>query len=195
MTAPTSPRVVVTHPGLTGPVVAGAGEVVLLEGELGALAVATLLGQDRAGRVHLDGARLRRRALSSRVRHGLAVVAGAPVAPDVSVHDHLAAVVGGAGARAVLADAPLLAARGADPAGILSGGERRVLAWLRARAVGPRAVLLDRAGEGLDAATLAWAGEVVDAWVAEGVAVLLRAGRTEERAWAHDGRRQASPLD
>ena len=111
-------------------------------------------------------------------------MAGAPVAPDVTVHDHLAAVLGDAAAGRVLADAPLLAGRGADPAGVLSGGERRVLAWLRARTVAPRAVLLDRAGEGLDADTLAWAGRVVTAWAAAGVAVLVRAGRQEERGWA-----------
>ncbi len=193
MTPPTPPRVVVTHPDLATPLVVGAGEVALLEGPRGALVAASVLGTDRAARVEVDGRRLRRRALSGRVRRGLAVVAGAPVASDVTVHDHLAAVLGSDGAREVLATAPLLAGRGGDPAGVLSGGERRVLAWLRARAVEPRVVLLDRAGEGLDADTLAWAGRLVDAWAAAGVAVLVHAGREEERAWAAGAQEHPSP--
>lgn len=186
-------RLVVTHPDLSAPLVVGAGEVAVLEGERGALAAAALLGTLRGARVVVDGRRLRRRALSGRVRRGLAVVAGAPVASDVSVHDHLAAVLGSTRAREVLGGAPLLAGRGDDPAGVLSGGERRVLAWLRARAVRPRVVLLDRAGEGLDADTLRWAGEVVAGWAADGVAVVVRPGRAEERAWGHGAHGRPSP--
>ena len=193
-TAPPS-RLVVAHPDLTVPVALAPGAVVVLEDPVGATVVGTVLGEHRSGRVHLDGRRLRRRGLAGRVRRGLAVVSGAPVAPDVSVLDHLAAVVGRGSARAALDGAPLLAGRGDDPAGVLSGGERRVLAWLRATAVGPRAVVLDHAGQGLDAATLAWAGGVVEEWVGDGVAVLVRPGRDEERAWAAAGHDRASPAD
>ncbi len=187
MTSPaadSTPRLEVRHPDLPAPVRVEAGQVRLLDDAEAALAVDVALHPTRRGVVALDGRRLRGRSLAGRVRRGLAVVAGAPVAADVTVHDHLAAVLGDAGATRVLADAPLLAGRGADPAGVLSGGERRVLAWLRARAVDPRAVVLDRAGEGLDRATLDWAGRVVATWAADGVAVLVRAGREEERGWA-----------
>lgn len=187
-------RLTVHHPDLPRPVTVAAGEARLLDEAEAPVVVAALRGLTVRGvTVAVDGRRLRTRGLAGRVRRGVAIVSGAPVAADVSVRDHLAAIVGSAAARDLLADAPLLAGRGDDPAGVLSGGERRVLAWLRARAVSPRAVLLDRAGEGLDAATLAWAGEVVTAWRADGVAVVVRAGRAEERAWA-DAAGRPSPL-
>ncbi len=175
----------VHHPQLSPHLQVAAGEVRLLEGAEAAPVLAAVLGTaPRGALVTVAGRRVRGRGLAGRVRRGLAVVAGAPVAADVSVEDHLAAIVGAGRARELLAEAPLLADRGDDPAGVLSGGERRVLAWLRARAVEPRAVVLDRAGEGLDAATMQWAGRVVEAWAVAGVAVVVRAGRAEERAWA-----------
>lgn len=192
---PASPRVVVAHPDLPAPVEVGSGRVRLLDEHEAVPVVATVLGRDRRGTTYLDGRRLRPGGLGGRVRRGLGVVSGAPVGAEVSVHDHLAAILGHRGAVHVLAGAPLLAGRGGDPAGVLSGGERRVLAWLRARAVDPRAVLLDRAAEGLDAATLAWARDVVAGWTADGVAVLVRAGRGEERAWTALGRAHTSPAD
>lgn len=192
MSAPTADRLVVTHPRLDAPLLVPAGAAVLVDGERADAIVGTLVGRDGSGTVHLDGRRLRG-GPARRVRRGLAVVSDAPVAADVSVHDHLAAVAGARGARGLLADAPLLRGRGVDPAGVLSGGERRVLAWLRARALGPRAVLLDGAGEGLDADTLAWAGALVAAWRSEGAAVVVRPGRTEERAWAAPADERPSP--
>jgi len=167
----------------------GPGEAALV----GVEAVGPLTGiglrllERRRHEVRLDGRRLDRYGPAGRVRRGLGVISGAPVAADVSVLDQLAAVRGVAAAAAVLADAPLLARRGGDPAGILSGGERRVLAWLRCQLTRPRAVVLDAAGTGLDADTLAWCQRVVEGWRAEGVAVVVRAGRDEERAWAAPG--------
>lgn len=134
--------------------------------------------------VRLDGRRLDRLPMHRRVAAGLAVVGAAEIAPDVSVEDHLAAIVGAAEARRRLGDAPLLSGRGEDPAGVLSGGERLVLDWLRADALDPRAVLLDGAGAGLDAPTRSWCGRQVDRWLAAGVAVVLRPLRPEEREWA-----------
>jgi ABC-type branched-subunit amino acid transport system ATPase component len=180
----TPPRLVVTHDDLDAPVVVDAGRAVLVDGDRGATVVQTVTEDAAPGTVHLDGRRLPAGSLAARVRRGLAVVSGAPVADDVSVHDHLAAELGRRGTREVLAGAPLLAGRGADPAGVLSGGERRVLAWLRACAVAPRAVLLDRAAQGLDEHTLEWASGIVAAWLADGVAVVVRPGRAEERSWA-----------
>lgn len=161
----------------------GAGEVVELPDD--PAHVAALLGHDRgrAHRVVLDGRPLDRRPPSARVRRGLVAVGAAPVAAEVSVRDHLGAVVRPATAERLLAGTPLLAPLGARPAGMLSGGERRLLAWTLARALRPAVVVLDRAGTGLDADALAWAGRVVDGWTTAGVGVLLRAGRPEERRW------------
>lgn len=138
---------------------------------------------DRRDRILLAGRRIDRRRTAGRVRRGLALIASAPVAGAVSVRDHLAAVTTLRRAEALVAASPLLAGRGRDPAGVLSGGERRVLAVLRAVAVQPRAVVLDRAGEGLDPDGLDWVAERITTWRRDGVAVLVRPGRAEEYAW------------
>lgn len=181
-----TPRLEVLEPSGDPVLRVGRGEVHLLEDQPALLAV--LVGHGPSGwQVRVDGRPVRSQRTAARVRRGLAVVGPAPVAADVSVHDHLAAVVGSGRASALLGDSPLLAGRGADPAGVLSGGERRALAWLRAVAVAPVVVVLDRAGEGLDAATLDWAGEQVAAWCREDVAVVVHPGRSEERGWARPG--------
>jgi hypothetical protein len=161
-----------------------AGEVVLLEDD--DRLVAALVGDDRGRgqRVELAGRQLARRGPAGRVRAGLAVVRGTEVAPDVSVRDHLAGATDHRRAAELLASSPLLVGRGDDPAGVLSGGERRVLGWLLAVGARPRAVVLDRAGTGLDETTLRWAHRQLDRWLDDGVAVVLRPGRPEERRWA-----------
>lgn len=164
------------------------GDATLLAGPGADDAVAALIGRavgsGRGHQIELDGRRLDRRATAARVRAGLGFVSTPAVAADVSIADHLAVIAGPARAGTLLDDAPLLTGRGDEPAGVLSGGERRVLAWLRALALGPRAVVLDRAAVGLDPATLAWAGEAVERWRRGGVAVVVRPGRPEERSWA-----------
>lgn len=158
-----------------------AGEVA----EVPAAAVPNLVGRvDRRDRLHLDGRRLDRRTTAGRVRAGFAFVTGTAVAADVSVRDHLAAGTSTRAADALLAETPLLRGRGGDLAGVLSGGERRVLAVLRAAAAQPRAVLLDAAGEGLDPSSLAWVGAQVARWRDAGTAVVVRVGRPEERTWS-----------
>lgn len=138
---------------------------------------------DHRDRIHLAGRRIDRRGTAGRVRAGFGLVTGAPVAGSVTVGDHLAAIAGTRRAEALLATSPLLARRRDDPAGVLSGGERRVLALLRAAATDPVVVVLDRAGAGLDDEALAWAGHCVAAWRAAGVAVLVRVGRAAEAEW------------
>jgi branched-chain amino acid transport system ATP-binding protein len=145
--------------------------------------VAALPGPGGGHRILLEGRALHRRGPAARVRAGLVAVGEAPVAPELSLLDHLAAVVPLREAREVLESTPYLAGRGADPGGVLSGGERRLLAWALARALRPRVVVLDRAGTGLDAAALEFAARQVAAWTQAGVGVLVRVGRTEERAW------------
>jgi hypothetical protein len=160
------------------------GEVVLLPDD--EALVAALVGEDRARqhRIELAGKRVDHRSPAGRVRAGLAVVRGSEVAGDVSVRDHLIGACGRRRAAELLDGTSLLAARGDDPAGVLSGGERRVLGWLLADAADPRAAVLDRAGTGLDAVSIRWAHQVVDRWVDAGIAVLLRPGRPEEARWA-----------
>lgn len=146
--------------------------------------LAALRGHDARGwTVVVDERPVRATRMAARVRRGLVVVGEAPVAGDVSVHDHLAALVGSGQADDLLAGAPLLAGRGGDPAGVLSGGERRLLAWLRAVALRPAVVVLDRAGRGLDADTLQWATGRVATWREDGVAIVVHAGRVEEESW------------
>lgn len=145
--------------------------------------------------VRLDGRNLARRSRSARVRAGLVVVGGAEVAPDVTVLEHLAAVCGHASAVDRLRDAPHLADRGDDAAGILSGGERVVLDWLVADTLRPRAVVLDGAATGLDRTAQEWAHQQLDAWADAGIAALLRVRRDDERRWlTHraDGTRRAA---
>lgn len=138
---------------------------------------------DRGDRLDLDGRRLVRRGPAARVRAGLVVIDDPVLAPAVSVADHLAAASSPSRASTTLAATPRLAGRDRDPAGVLSGGERRLLGWARAVLLEPRVVVLDRAGTGLDDDALAWTIARVAAWRATGTTVLVRAGRAEEAAW------------
>lgn len=171
----------------TGPIHldVAAGDAAVLDGPSAGAAVAALAGTDgrRDHRIHLGGRDLGRLPTHVRVRRGLGLVIDAAVAGDVSVRDHLAAVVGGRRADALLDSAPLLAGRGSDPAGVLSGGERRILAWLRCLATDPEAVVLDRAGAGLDLPTSDWAAGTVRRWRQAGVAVVVHPATPGERRW------------
>jgi len=185
--ATTTPRLELRLPGRGETVALAPGEALLIDGDASPV-VRALVGGGSAGWARLDGVRLRGE-IARRVRGGLGIVRDVPVAPEVSVLDHLAARVGADTAERALEGAPLLAGRGGDLAGVLSGGERTVLAWLRALVTGPRALLLLRAGEGLDEATLAWAADRVAEQRARGVSVVVVAGRPQERAWAEPGGR------
>ena len=147
-------------------------------------------GPWRPRRLILEGRALGHRRSAARVRAGIVTVAPPVLAPEVSVRDHLAAAAPVGDVDALLAQVPRLAGRGADPAGVLSGGERQMVAWARAALVGPRVVILDRAGTGLDDEALAWAGERLATWRTRGGVAVVRAGRSEEAAWSG-----ASPPD
>lgn len=152
--------------------------------------VAWLAGHRRARHddvLEVDGRQLTRRSPARRVRAGVVVVSDPPLAPTVSVADHLAAVTSRARAHRLLADVPRLAGRDDDPAGVLSGGERRLLGWARAILLRPTVVVLDRAATGLDTDALRWAGAQVGRWRATGAVALVRVGRAEEAAWTEAG--------
>lgn len=162
----------------------GSGEVARLPDDGGVVDALAGTGPDRRShRVVLDGRPLDRRGPAARVRAGLVVVGDAPVAADVTVTDHLAVRARPATVEALLATVPRLAGRGDDPAGVLSGGERRALAWARAVLLDPCVVVLDRAATGLDADAVEWATRQLEAWLGAGVAVLVRPGRAAEMAW------------
>lgn len=169
MTDPSTPRVVARL--ASGPSAsAGAGERVRVP-DVALLSLVAGLPPVPRGSVQVDGAPLRG-GPADRARRGVVAIVDAPVAPDVPVVDHLAARVRLAEARDAVAACPLLAGRGADPAGVLSGGERRALAWLRAAVLRPRVVVLRDAHVGLDAATAAWADDLLAEWLRAGAAVL-----------------------
>lgn len=123
-------------------------------------------------RILIDGRRLDGLSPARRVVAGLGIVDDAPVAPEVPVLDHPAASTSRRRAEELLAGCPPLAGRGADPAGWLSGGERRLLAWLVCDATDPAAVVLDGAFRGLDPSATAWAEQRLGTWLERGVAVL-----------------------
>jgi ABC-type branched-subunit amino acid transport system ATPase component len=162
----------------------GAGEAAVLPGT--GDEVDRIAGRVRArpgDEVVVDGRRLTSRSPAARVRAGLVVVDAPALAPAVSVADHLAAVTSRRRAHELLEATPRLAGRSDDPAGVLSGGERRLLGWVRAVLLEPVVVVLDRAATGLDTSAVRWADAQVARWRDGGVCVLVRVGRVEEAAW------------
>lgn len=136
----------------------------------------------------LDGRPLGYRRAAARVRAGVVAVAPPVLAAEVSIRDHLAAAAPVARVDAVLAQVPRLRGRGDEPAGVLSGGERQMVAWARATLVAPRVLVLDRAATGLDGETFAWASAQVAAWRSAGCVVLVRVGRPDEAVWLAEER-------
>jgi len=154
----------VTHGGVTAlhdvSLAATAGEITVLLGANGAgksslfraiMGLATSLGG-----VLLDGHDISRRATEDRVRAGLAwVPEGRRVFPGLTVAENLL-VSSRAGHHArtqklgeVFALFPQLAARPADRAWQLSGGQQQMLAIGRAMMADPRVYLLDEPSLGL----------------------------------------------
>lgn len=152
---------------------ADAGALTVVPDRLVLAAIAGIDAPPGRHSVILDGRALGRRSPAARVRAGLVPLLDAPIAPEVTVQDHLAVITSPARARLLLAESPLLAGRGDEPAGWLSGGERRVLAWCRALAAQPRAVLVaPEALAGLDAIATGWTDGVIADWRRSGVAVV-----------------------
>ncbi len=73
----------------------------------------------------------------------------------------------------VSAHFPVLAERGAQAGGTLSGGEQQMLAIARAMTLEPKIILLDEPTEGLMPRMVAQIREIIDILQREGVAILL----------------------
>ncbi len=154
----------------------GGREVTVVSGEVASLdreateVVTRLVRRRRArGELRVHGAALRG-GPSSWSRRGLAVVLR-DVAADLTVVDQLRAVGGAAEVEGLLQGCPRLRGRGPDLAGVLSGGERQAVGWIRAELLRPQVVILPDALAGFDAEMHAWATAMVDGWVERGVAV------------------------
>jgi ABC-type branched-subunit amino acid transport system ATPase component len=152
----------------------GAGKSTLIKSICG-------LAPLRRGRILLAGEDVTGMAPHNIVRRGVGYVAQRQnVFPRLTVEENLD--VGGMAFRDIdlsrekkrLFDLfPSLARRRRHAAGVLSGGERQMLAIARALLPGPKAMLLDEPSAGVDRRTVGVVWEQIAAIHSEGVAVLL----------------------
>ncbi len=160
----------------------GPGEVVGLLGPNGAgktTSFKMIAGLERAdaGTVALDGGRLDGLPLWRRVRAGLGYLPQEPtIFRKLTVRDNLAVAPGAGRDRAHL-DALLeragLSALGDQPAGRLSGGERRRLEIARCLAARPRVLMLDEPFAGVDPVAVAALQARIRGLAAEGLGLLV----------------------
>jgi neutral amino acid transport system ATP-binding protein len=152
----------------------GAGKSTLIKAVCGLVPI-------RAGRVSLDGVDITGAAPHEVVRHGVGYVPQRDnVFPRLTVEENLE--IGGMAFRDIDVRAekermlrlfPSLARRRRKPAGILSGGERQMLAMARALLPNPKVMLLDEPSAGVDVRTLAAIWEQIAEIHRQGVATLL----------------------
>lgn len=162
----------------------GRGEIVALLGRNGAgktTTMASLVGfvRSRARTIELAGQRIDRRRPFERVRAGLGYVPqSGRVFPGLTVLENLEIVRGrrsfnGWTPERVFDVFPALRALIGRDAGLLSGGERQMLAVARALMANPSIVLLDEPSEGLAPVIVQKLGELTSRLKEEGIGVLL----------------------
>jgi ABC-type branched-subunit amino acid transport system ATPase component len=159
------------------------GEVLALMGRNG-MGKTTLLRRcmgllpARAGSIRLAGVDITHLATHRIVHAGLGYVAqGREIFDDLSVADNLRLSLLGsrrsAPPAALLDWFPVLAERGDQRAGTLSGGEQQMLAIARALAPEPKLLLLDEPSEGIQPSLVHAIGEQLGAIVREAGLTLL----------------------
>ena len=160
------------------------GEVVALLGRNGAGKTTTMAGlvgfvRGRARAIEMDGERIDRRKPFRRIRSGLAYVPqGGRTFSGLSVQENLEIVRGRSSDEPWTVERafgifPALERMARRDAGLLSGGERQMLAVARALMANPSVILLDEPSEGLAPVIVRALGDLVRSLREQGVGVLL----------------------
>lgn len=162
------------EPLLVGPLVVGRGELVEHRKPLGPAADAILGHRPSRGRIELNEKPLppephRRRGA------GLSGLLDPPsLAPDLTLEQHFRLAPHPARARALFLELlPEAAARLRTPAGVASGGERRLLALALATCDRPQALIVDGGWSGLSFAARRRASRLITDLRRSGTAVVL----------------------
>ncbi|MEK6721004.1 MAG: ABC transporter ATP-binding protein [Chloroflexota bacterium] len=164
--------------------VVAAGEIVALLGRNGAgktTTIASLVGfvRQRSGSITLDGRRIDQLPSYQRVRAGIGVVPqSGRVFRGLSIRENLEIVRGrrekvGWTVDRVFDVFPDLRPISHRDAGLLSGGQRQMLAVGRALMTNPSIILLDEPSEGLAPVVVQAVGSLVRRLKGEGIGVLL----------------------
>lgn len=159
----------------------GAGEAVTLLGRNGAGKTSTLLAisgliSTRCKSLRLGEEDIRRRRPFERARDGLSLVpAGFRVFPNLTVEENLAMVRSDRAARLdeVYTRFPQLTQLKNTMAGLLSGGERQMLAIGRALTAKPRVLMLDEPSEGLAPKAIAEVVAILNEMKRDGLSILF----------------------
>jgi branched-chain amino acid transport system ATP-binding protein len=158
--------------GIVGP--NGAGKTTLLSVIAGTIPL-------RSGTLRWNGQPFGRLRPEQRARMGLvAVPESQGVFTHLTVRENLDVFAGGRSLLPVYQAFPVLAERGAQAAGTLSGGEQKMLSLSRALVAQPRCVVVDEPSLGLAPALTDELYEVVRRIAATGVTVVL-ADQYEDR--------------
>lgn len=157
------------------------GTVTCLLGRNGAgktTTVRTVMGfaPPRAGQIVFQGQEITGAEPHRVARAGIALVPqGRGIFPDLTVRQQLTLVAhrGRWTLDRVYARFPILAERGMQPGGLLSGGEQQMLAIGRALLQGPSLLIMDEPTEGLAPLFVARVREILEELRSEGLSVLL----------------------
>ncbi len=140
--------------------------------------VRTVMGfaPPRTGQITFQGRTITGAPPHRVARAGIALVPqGRGIFPDLTVRQQLTLAPrrGGWTLDRVYARFPILAERGNQPGGLLSGGEQQMLAIGRALLQGPRLLIMDEPTEGLAPLFVARVQEMLEELRSDGLSVLL----------------------